>query len=369
MFYQLCEGSELGFAAAANVFFQMSPAELQWIIERAWAYREDRPDAWSPVPGHFLISPPPADSDESVLTLTDAYATLVPNPGTNFEINHLIYAYMIENTRVFEIVDRLLTEFLQGEKLGFASPEAQVWLRATEEVFFSDVPHGLAHRVASMIRPDIRATRRNAYYRMFGLDLNHGRGSATAYPYYKPQNANAEFIPLFESLLTEVWRAIVYANSLIGPSEIDDAKMADLVRRLQDMLWTRRQEGTLRREEFNSVVAMSWFHMTFFVDAPIFQSMGVNMASPTERLKMVGQRVGYPAHPQADSFLQLAQPMSEILAGIEVGDFNGNNGVAQFYTPNTAARGNMETIITHWSIATGRNLKARDVNQMPVAVR
>lgn len=363
-----------GGVANAEYFLQMSPAEIQWLMEFAWSRRFDRAVAWSPLGSHFELPvppPPPAPIPGPAFQFERDLRAVLHDPGRDFEVQHLMYAYLVENTRVFEIVERLISQLVHGESVGFATPAAQAWLRTTEEVFFSDAPHGLAHRVSSVIRPDARAIRRNAYYRLFGLDLNHGSGMTAGSSYVRSANANTDFVPTFEELLREVWKGIVYVNSIAGPSEIDNAKMAELVRKLREMLTTRRQHGNLRREEFNAVAYMSWFHLTFLVDSAIITSLGVQMQTEVDRLKMVGSRVNFNPHQAADSFFQLADPMSAILIGIEDGNFNGIGGVAQFYTPGVAGAANitrqhMETIITHWSIATGRNLKARDVNQMPV---
>ena len=43
--------------------------------------------------------------------------------------DHLIYAYMIENTRIYEVFSRVVEEYMHGEKLGVPSEESQRWLR------------------------------------------------------------------------------------------------------------------------------------------------------------------------------------------------------------------------------------------------
>src|SRR3712207_7921894 len=40
--------------------------------------------------------------------------------------------------------------------------------------FYRDLPLGFAGSVTSWLRPDLRATRRNTYYRLLGMDLTHG---------------------------------------------------------------------------------------------------------------------------------------------------------------------------------------------------
>lgn len=50
---------------------------------------------------------------------------------------HLIYAYMIENTRIYEIFERVIYEYFHGERLGFPSRRQGTnrWLRAAETIF------------------------------------------------------------------------------------------------------------------------------------------------------------------------------------------------------------------------------------------
>ena len=74
--------------------------------------------------------------------------------------DHLIYAYMIENTRIYEIFRRVVHEFVHGERLGTASAETQHWLRNTEELFFRDPPPFFVTAIAQLHPP--RSGRRHA---------------------------------------------------------------------------------------------------------------------------------------------------------------------------------------------------------------
>src|SRR5262245_46113565 len=165
--------------------------------------------------------------------------------------DHLIYAYMIENTRVYEIFRRVLEEYAFGERLGVPSDESQRWLRTTEALFYRDNPPFQIYTLASWIRPDIRAVRRNSYHRLFGLDLNHGTDDNRPYPYPRAAAANTEFSATFEELLREVWRAIENVRNQVGANQTDVTTIANLARALFDMLRVRRQEqvGNLARDE------------------------------------------------------------------------------------------------------------------------
>jgi len=111
---------------------------------------------------------------------------------------HLIFAYMTEQTRIYDIFGRVIAEYAQGERLGIPTAPTLQWLRTTEELFYKDASPFQPYNLVSRIRPDIAATRRNAYYRMFGMDLNHGRDGSSTYPYARPEAANREFVSTFE---------------------------------------------------------------------------------------------------------------------------------------------------------------------------
>ena len=65
---------------------------------------------------------------------------------------------------------------------------------STEELFYRDPPPFSITTVSSHIRPDLRASRRNAYQRMFGMDLNHGADDNSPYPFVRADAANNEFV-------------------------------------------------------------------------------------------------------------------------------------------------------------------------------
>ena len=272
---------------------------------------------------------------------------------------------MIENTRIYQIFRRVVHEFLHGEKLGVpGSAESQRWLRTTEELFYRDPPPFFITAITGYTRPDIHATGRNAYQRMFGMDLNHGTDDNKPYPYVKAEAANTEFVSTFEEFLREVWVGIENVNNESGANPTDNAKIADLAKKLHDMLMTRRETGNLSREEFVFVSWMSWFHLTVDSDLPIIQDLRAQATSPDERLFKIAQRVGLPAHGLSRSYFDIADSISRILIAIETGIFNDPAAAPALYTPATGGGGPdeaMATIIRHWSILTGREMKARRV--------
>jgi hypothetical protein len=274
--------------------------------------------------------------------------------------DHLIYAYMIENTRIYEIFHRVVHELLHGEKLGTPSSETQLWLRNTEELFYSDPPPFSITNISSHIRPDLRATRRNAYHRMFKMELIHGADDNTPYTYTRADAANNEFVTTLEELLRESWIGHINRNTTSGANPTDDTKIAELARNLHDMLMARRQGGNLSREEFFFVSMMSWFHLTVDSNLPVITDLRATGSSAEQRLFKIAQIVGLPAHGLSRSYFHIAEPLAFILRSIETGAYNSPGAASAFYDPtggNTLS-GDMNTVITHWSLITGRDMKA-----------
>ncbi|HLG37838.1 MAG TPA: hypothetical protein VI338_06855, partial [Nitrososphaera sp.] len=167
--------------------------------------------------------------------------------------HHLIYAYLIESTGIYEIFDRVMQECLNGERFGSLTPQGQMWVRNTEDLFYKDPLPFKVFSIRSDVRLDPGAVRQNAYYRMFGMDLPHATNGDARYAYVKPQAANLQFINTFEEFLKEVWVGIENVSNISGPRPTDDQAIANLARRLSEMLLDRRRHGTLSREEFFAV--------------------------------------------------------------------------------------------------------------------
>jgi hypothetical protein len=375
------------FPGGPNALVQSHPSELTALLELAWQLRPtalgtdlghpDRRSDLDGLPVSGLIGPAAAVIASPSLTLADYLRRILVVPVS---WHHLIYAYMIENTRIYEIFRRILHEFLHGEKLGSLTTASQRWLRNTEELFYRDPPPFSFTSVSSHIRQDLRASRRNAYQRMFGMDLNHGNDDGKPYPYVRADAANNEFVATFEELLRELWIGRTNFAVTIGPRPIDDVKIANLVTRLHDMLRSRRLYGTLSREEFAFVSMMSWFHMTVEFDLPIIQDLKAEAASagPEQRLFKIAQRVGLPAHGLSKSYFDIAEPISLVLNAIETGNYNTAATVPLLYTPPPPPPPPLGVIspqpfvmetITHWSIISGRDMKAGKVAPTSATVR
>lgn len=365
--------------------FEFHPLQLHRYLEQAWAaggfepysiipptpknpvYLGDAgivdamrlpPDILSTLPSGIGAPPTPHGRP---------YYTPNPPPGLNLVLGqkqpweHLIYAYLIENTRVLQIFRRVVEWYAAGERLEVPTIDTRAWLRSTEELFFREPPAFHISSVSSWTRPDLEASRRNAYWRMFGMDLNHGGSDGRPYPYVRGAGGNADFIPLWESFLQEVWQGFINRKNSSGENYSDPESVANRADGLAQLMRVRREKGNLAREEFFFTAMLSWFHLTLEADTPVVIDLKAEATTPEERLRKIGERVGIAPHPKARSFFEMAEPASSLMRFLELERFSESTTAAALFNdePNNAARADALIVINHWSMATGRDLKLR----------
>jgi hypothetical protein len=335
--------------------FLFRPMQLARYLEEVWTFRDP------------VLFDEPTELEVPFALVGQEGTSGVPLPVPPLVWKHLIYAYMIENTRAYEIFGRVVAEYAFGERLGTPSNETQRWLRTTEQLFYApDAPFQI-HSFTSYIRNDPRSARRNAYHRMFGTDLNHGTDDGRPYPYPRAPASNSDFASTWEQLLREVWRGFENERNAVGPSPVDNAAIATLCRRLDDMLSVRREGGNLNREELAYTATMSWFHLTLSFNSAVVLDLEAQAEAPEDRLLKLGERVGLPAHSRSAAYFRLADNMAFILRMIENGQFNNDVTAETLYElpppgQSTEIRDAMQANIRDWSIATGRDMKSRPVS-------
>lgn len=374
---------------------ELHPSQIEALLEQSWNFRAKdlsraigHPDHRSDVEGRpqasfaalLSVAPSriaPRTGTINVPLLATDLSTFtppipplpLPPPVSGIRWPHLIYAYMIENTRIAEVFRRVISNFLFGERLSVLSPASQRWAWTTEELFFRDPSSYSITTQTSYIRPDARGMRANIYQRLFGMSLNTtAEQEKVSFP--AAEHANVDFVTAFDELQHEIWQGRTNFANQVGARPTDDSKISQLCERLADMLQARRNSGTLSREEFWAVATMSWFHATVLEpDHPILIDLRAQASSPEERLFKIAQRVGYPAHGLSKSYFELAEPISRLLLAIETGTFNNPSAVPALYTPPPTPPipgtippvDDTDLIKTHWSIIRGLNIKATRV--------
>jgi hypothetical protein len=323
-----------------------------------------------------------------VTSFTDINNNLIPS-------YHMIYAYLVENSRIAQIFERLLFLYLHDEKLNKATTplnrEAFQWIINTENLFFKELPNASYRNITSLVRTSSDSTRRNAYFRMFGMDLAFGDLSSNAtVNFHKAEFNNQPFIVLFEKFITEIWQAYTNARNQVGPNTTDIFSIVDTAQKIQEMLMSRRTTETtfnnyryfnLSKEEYSSVVMMSWFYEVVSYDSPLIQFLRCNGNTPGERLINVGKKVGINAHSKSEGLLDIAPPMNTLLRRIELGDYNPANeaqvrSIIESQIPGSAspiqdrqALTELLLIINNWEKATGHRIKNPEAANISGTVR
>ena len=366
------------------------PGFIENAIQKHWADMVARPVAAKPA---YM------DAGGQVLTAftsVDANNSVVRTP-----LYHLIYAFLIENTRAVQIFERLIFTYQHDENLKKATGSvvnriAFQWIQNTETLFFKHLANSSYRNIISSLRPSSDATRRNAYHRLLGMDLGFGDGNTdTAVDFYKARANNQSFIMLFERFLIEVWQAYTNARNQVGANTTDMFSIVNTAQKLQEMLMSRRttdadfsnhRYSNLAKEEYASVVLTSWLYFVLSYNSPLIEFLRCNGNTPGERLKNIANkletesviesksRVRLQAHSKSDALLDMAVPMNTLLRRIELGDYNLELPVRRIIESQTPSMAGVATpadrdalndlllIINNWENATGHRIKNPEGN-------
>jgi hypothetical protein len=339
--------------AVADALFAAHPAEIAGFMEQTWA-------TTGPVTAPVRRPMPVGLFHSPTAPLTNNPIVLVP---------HLIESFCLENTRMVEIFQRIISLYASGEQLAVPPDQAASnsaadigpWLRTTELIMFSEASPYSAFNVTSNLRHNPHLIRQNAYIRMFGSNVLNPIQSDANVMALPPMAANREFWPTLERLLAEVWRGIIHGRNTSGRNDTDPAAIARYCLLLNDMLSVRRLGGNIYREEFVAGCLTTWFHVALMWDSPIVRALKSEAENPADRLIKLGERIGVPAHSRSASYIQLANQLGYILTNIEAGLYNTAATAQNLYMPGTVAD-IMSEIITLYMNATGRDLKASTVS-------
>jgi hypothetical protein len=384
----------------AQKVFRLHPTQIAYFLDEVWDFARRTPQIPDASGEKDLVFFAPFFDDtvldaldlptqpgDDQFTSTDGLdAFLAPsgiNAGGRFEWNgkpnqlfcppllwhHLSYAYVLESTGIVEIFAEVVRRLVVGETMGVLSPDSIAWLRATEQLFFRDSSPFSVASVLSDVRPYDRTNRRNAYWRMFGMDLAHavpplwaGAGPLGDWKGLTGP-VNLDFRQKWSELLRQIWIGVENRANVTGPNPADPSYIALLARALQDLLGNRRRGGALAREEFAYVTMLNWFHLTVDTDTSVIVDLQAQASSPADRLGALGQKVGITPALRSRELFDLAEPMSTLLRGIELGLFDTEETATTLFTENTNIFRDVLDTINNWQSATGERVKESPAQQ------
>jgi hypothetical protein len=337
---------------AAKRVLKADPFDLALHMEQLW----DISKPWDPDPA--------AGPGRRALYSIGGFAPYVPAATPAWD--HLGYSYVLENTRIVQILRRVVREFRSGEGLGLPSVDTQRWLDATETIMFGAANPMSSWLSTSVVRQDPEAVRRNAYWRYFGLDLAFGTDDNRPPVYDKATAANTSFVRLFEELLFELWQAITNVRNIAGVNASDDDRIFRISEELTYVLRSRRQKNTLKREELAASLVLGWAQLTVSFNSSLVSDLSATATNPATRLQLIGERVGLPAHSKSSAFFSMADDLSVLLTTIESGIVKGPEYAWILYLeqppaaqPEKPVGEEARRVITEWAAATGKDLKVR----------
>lgn len=383
--------------------FRLHPWQIAYLLDEVWGSARRTPQIPDPTGQADLVFfttffddkvldalDLPTQPGDDTFTSTDGLnAFLAPsgvNSGGPFEWSgrpnqlfcppllwhHLAYAYVLESTGLVEIFAEVVRRLLVGETMGVLSPDSIAWLRATEQLFFRDIPTFSVASVLSDVRPFDRTNRRNAYWRMFGLDLAHPVPPVWAGPGpladWKALTGpvNLDFRQKWGEFLRQVWIGLENTANNSGPNPTDPGYIALLSTAIKDLLGNRRRGGALAREEFAYVTMLNWFHLTIDTDTSVIIDLQAQASNAADRLGALGQKVGITPALRSRELFDLAEPMSTLLRGIELGLFDTEETAASLFTGKNNLVGDARSVINNWQSATGERVKESPAYPRPV---
>ncbi|MDQ0564391.1 hypothetical protein QO004_006209 [Rhizobium mesoamericanum] len=337
---------------AARRILTADPFDLVLHMEQLW----DVSKPWGAIPA--------AGPGRRAFYGIGEFASYVPTDLPAWD--HLGYSYVLENTRIVQILRRVVREYRSGEGLGLPSIETQRWLDVTEALLFgaaNPVPSWLS---TSVIRQDPEAVRRNAYWRFFGLDLAFGTDDNRPPVYDKATATNTGFVRLLEELLFELWQAMTNVRNIAGANASDDDRIFRIAEELGYILRSRRQKSTLKREELAAATVLGWAELTVAINSSLVSDLSATATNPATRLQLIGERVGLAAHSKSAAFFSMAADLSVLLYTIEAGVVSGPEFAWVLYMeqlpPGKVGKpigAESRRVITEWAAATGKDLKVR----------
>lgn len=355
--------------ARANALFSCHPYDLNNLMEIAYSFSVNH--------NRYPIGDPRHKSDikalpESWLRIFPFYennkekfsfSTSPTNPsggiGGAVMVDHLMYACLIESTNAEKVIKTLIEKYVRGDlEIDTAEPIPQV-MRTLEMFLFNDRSVDSTFRMESQLRPDMGATRRNAYYRMFGFSLPADTlPDGKPYPFYQPKSSNSNFRRNFERFCEEVWVGIVNHKVTSGARPIDDESIQFHAFEMQKNFLSQRNNGDINIQEFAIVSRFALIHLLLEYPSPFVKAFGINEQSPAQRLFALANIAGVPANGVSESLFRLADPMSLILTLIETGLFNNNARILYDDTiPGNTLPSTMLRIISSYENVTGKSLK------------
>jgi hypothetical protein len=324
----------------ASALLNADVLDLDLYVAQVW-------DAFSPPAPEPRAGP----SARQALWSMGAFVRYPPSASPAWE--HLGYSFALESSRMVQIFDRVVHEYTIGERLGIPGHATQRWLDTMQALLHPGRGAG-AWPNDTMSRRATESVRRNAYWRLFGMELSFGTDRNEVFDYEKAEASNTNFVPQFEAMLRAIRRATARTGRPQLGSQRLHASVLTCVSELRNVLIERRQSNFLAREELAAATVMGWLELSLRVDSPVVKDLRVEADSAATRLALIGDRIGLPAHQKSEALFALAPDFSLLLRAIE------SDALLESALPLLQAGSPLadasQRVIVNWSAAIGATL-------------
>ena len=218
-----------------------------------------------------------------------------------------------------------------------------------------------SRRCTASSRPDGEATRRAAYQPLLGMDLNHGTSDNKPYPFVRAEAANKEFV---SDIRGAAARGVDRHHQRVEHERDQADRRCEAGGAGQEAAGDAARAPAQRqpvargvRQRRDDVVVPPDGRRRL---APSSSICARRRRAPEQRLFKIAQLVGVPAHGLSGSYFDIADEHLAAPAPHRDRRLHCRPATAwpRLYTPGSALERVMRTIITHWSIITGRDMKA-----------
>jgi hypothetical protein len=292
----------------------------------------------------------------------------VPPPAPAHR-DHIIYAYLIEKTGIFDIFRTANELYKSDADMPTRSEESQRFWRMADCLIFSAPAQNTVWDLACRIDGDEQA-RRKSLHGAFGFEVAAENPQAQGNIRKAPTGSASEFVSHFEAFGTEVWRGIVNRKNTTRANDTNYEAIVMHATWLHDMLKSKRQRSNLSLEEFRAAGIMSLLHLAVDFDTAIVKDFKAEANDPGERLDRIAERVGIAANPNARALFEMAPVFSKLLRFIELDQIRDAASAERLCRLSPLCDWTAK-VINLYSETTGRDLRVRrtEVVALPVHPR
>jgi hypothetical protein len=328
------------------------PLEIAALVENRWRERA----------GEVGASPEfawPESTIQQVLIRDFDKRLITPAELKQAELwPHLIYAYLIENTGIFEIFQKLSELYRLDSRLPPLKNDSRRFWFMVDSLIFSAPPPMTVLSAGALRGSDEQLERQALYRKVLNLELSNSKENAQHYQSRTPGTPTGDLISNIGAFLHETWRGIVQARpGSIGSKDVNYQKIVSSANAIRNQLSTQRERSDLSLAEFRAAGIMSLLEVAVSDNTAVVEDLNAMSSSAAERLRLIGKQCGIAPNPRAAALFEIAPHFSVLLRFIETDVFK-DAGSVETLCKERILIDRVEPVISLYREALGNELTA-----------